>query len=588
MERKAKLTELTELTGVADIYRDALFDVFDFFSPKVKILVVVDPSISLTPGTNAFGIGKMIAHLRSERVGCMRFEVTLARRAFRNLDGPIIVNASPTAAQPKYERFHFDDVDTDGDPIINRFHEVWCFGFEPGNDAGPDTNIGLASRNPASPSELNVLTRFMNERKGGVFATGDHDYLGASMCSQIPRIRTMRRWTNADGVPPIGGEFNPDTADRIDTNRPATPGELNTASPDEIPFENQADAVPQRIEWVAHQSVIASPLFIRRRPHPVLCHPTHGPIDVMPDHPHEGLCFDNHEVDVDRPLGISGLSGDEYPTHGGVKPVPKVIAYGNTTPDPPYDLEKGTSPARRFPMISVYDGHQANVGRVATDSTWHHWMDINLPGMEADPDQTNFEKVMRYFVNLAVWLAPPSVRRRCLVVDLSRAQFEYVGMHELSRDLSTRSLGRTLRHYLYRTIGPCWVNDLLVDWIRELHPEFWREIIPRPNPCLTCPPFEWIEDAMLGGMGLAAMATMEPVKDAIHEGEVPRKLLDLRVLESAYHQAVKTALSEFGQDLRRSFKQDLKRFENLISKKPERPQIAKGVSEEESEELEAS
>ena len=69
---------------------------------------------------------------------------------------------------------------------------------------------------PASDAELIKLDSWMKSRKGGLFGTGDHDFLGASMCRRIPRLGTMRRWTNADGVPP---QFTPD---RIDTLRPPT------------------------------------------------------------------------------------------------------------------------------------------------------------------------------------------------------------------------------------------------------------------------------------------------------------------------------------------------------------------------------
>ncbi len=58
------------------------------------------------------------------------------------------------------------------------------------------------------------------------------------------------------------------------------------------------------------------------------------------------------------------------------------------------------------PMIAVYDGHQAGVGRVATDSTWHHWMDVNINAIKA-ADNDDWKKISRYFINLAVWLNPP-------------------------------------------------------------------------------------------------------------------------------------------------------------------------------------
>src|SRR5262245_26603603 len=175
------------------------------------------------------------------------------------------------------------------EPTINKYDQIWCFGFNPGNnDGAPDSDITQVGALPASNAELKVLTQWMNDRRGGVLAMGDHDYLGASMCHRIPRVRSMRRWTNAQGVPPIGGATRPDTALRHDTNQPFTAAEQSGGAT--IFFPNQEDAKPQSIDWVPWISQQVSVFQYKQRPHPILCHPVHGPIDVMPDHPHEGWC----------------------------------------------------------------------------------------------------------------------------------------------------------------------------------------------------------------------------------------------------------------------------------------------------------
>ena len=75
-----------------------------------------------------------------------------------------------------------------GQLILEQYHEVFLFGFAPDNSGGSDSNI---SAHPwyTTDNELKVLEDWMN-RGGGVFATGDHDYLGASMCHRIPRVGT--------------------------------------------------------------------------------------------------------------------------------------------------------------------------------------------------------------------------------------------------------------------------------------------------------------------------------------------------------------------------------------------------------------
>ena len=74
-------------------------------------------------------------------------------------------------------------------------------GFAPVNHAGPDANI---DSHPLvmGDAEKAAIDGWMDQG-GGVFATGDHDYLGATMCQRIARVGAMRKWTNADGVPPI-------------------------------------------------------------------------------------------------------------------------------------------------------------------------------------------------------------------------------------------------------------------------------------------------------------------------------------------------------------------------------------------------
>ena len=298
-----------------------------------------------------------------------------------------------------------------GVDVLDKYEQVWCFGFKPGNSGSPnDADIDQPIALPASNAELAKLAKWMNERKGGLLGTGDHHFLGASMCRRIPRLGTMRRWTNAGGVPPIG------TPARIDTLRPPSPAFEPGApgGPDDLSNSpHQGDMKPQPIRWVTWQTSYW-PIFWKKRPHPVLCHPKLGPINVMPDHAHEGLCIDTGSVPLGGTFDFDGTGAKpEYPAAiaGGAQPEPKIIAYGSTLGDPPYNFLKGPQPARSsFPMISVYDGHQAGVGRVATDSTWHHWFDDNIATLQA-ADNDDWKKISRYFINLAVWLNPQAFRR---------------------------------------------------------------------------------------------------------------------------------------------------------------------------------
>lgn len=503
-----------DLHHVVDVARPALIDfIKKYLRSHVRILMVVDTEISLSPGANAFGIERVIRLLRETNVGCMHFHVDSGVRSAAAFS----VVPTPAGTSAKYFGFRFDSVLPDGTRVIDHYDEVWCFGFKPDNFGATDANITSASALPTSDAELAALTTWMNN-KGGVFATGDHDYLGASMCHRIPRVGTMRAWTNAQGVPPIN------TTLRIDTNRPANLAEM--AGTEVVEFDRQGDSVPQLIDWVPWLSFSHHIWHVHTRPHPVLCHPVLGPINVMPDHPHEGVVFDHVPQPAVSLAAITltnvynfggGVSGNEYPTAGTVQPLPMVIAHGRTLADPPLMHEKGDSPAKRFAMISVYDGHRANVGRVATDSTWHHWMNINITQIEAAGGD-NWEKIKRYYLNLAIWLAPSHIPRHCFHIHVLESFYSYPGIEEFHPKAELLEVGYAFRHRLHKLYGPCWVTQFVLEVtglldisLRERLIERYlavpmpqRPFPPRPDPCLTCPPPELLEVAILGGVVRAA------------------------------------------------------------------------------------
>lgn len=174
-----------------------------------RILIVVDTEIAVDPASN-FGISMVVKLLRETRVSCMSFKVDIALRS----DESFSALANPSDVEPKYRGFRFNSAHNGGF-LIWDYDQIWCFGFKPNNSGSTDDSIiDQSFAIPASENELIKLDQWMTETKGGLFGTGDHHFLGASMCRRIPRLGTMRRWTNADGVPSLGG------TDRIDTLRP--------------------------------------------------------------------------------------------------------------------------------------------------------------------------------------------------------------------------------------------------------------------------------------------------------------------------------------------------------------------------------
>ncbi len=285
----------------------------------------------------------------------------------------------------------------------------------------------------------------------------------------------------------------------------------------------------------------------------------------MPDHPHEGWCYENNEIDLTAPLNVPTLSGDEYPpSAGGSRPGPTVIAYGTTTPDPPFQLEKGLSYKKRFGMISVYDG-PGKVGRVVTDSTWHHWFDENITQIEA-AGGTNWAKISRYYLNVAVWLAPPTIFHWCFAYEVLATHFTYLGFQEYSPKLNIFDLGKPLHTQLTRYYGPCWVTSFIFDRIELVDADFWawlkdrlfwKDGIPFPggDPCLSCPPFELIEIAVLGGLVRSSFATADKIRAHVEKNGDKAMKIDPEELVKLQLDGVKTGLKEFRSSLKKSIEE---------------------------------
>lgn len=522
-----------------------------FGRTNIKVLMVVDASIDTVESPGAFGIGRVARLIDELSRGCSSFTVHTARRE---------PHFSPTENNGHISvTFKFDDR-VDGSLVIDQYDEIFLFGLNP-EGWGPVVNN----------DELRALTDWMN-RGGGLFATGDHEDLGASMCSGIPRVREMRRWTNADGVPPI------DTDQRLDTNRPANSSEATGASP--ITFAHERDATPQEIDWIPVSSYRVG-LRVYERPHEILCHPDLGPIDVMPDHPHEGRTREVAEMNLTRAYDFgSGVAGDDFPS--GAQPLPLVIATGETHPAPPTSKPyKGDADYFKFPMITVYDGRSAGVkGRVAVDSTWHHWFDLNLYDLEHAADDTAWRKISRYFENLAVWLAPPGrFRLKCWFI---HAWFEYPLVEEVNlRKLDVRTLppdlGQLVRERFSRIFGPCTTTRFVWETLCDLAPSLCRGLErfdprpfndPRPPVCLTCPPFELLEAAVFEGILLGTIPFMETNARRIEELQKMDDAQVERMLDAHLATGINASVTRYARAVVNDLEHDLKAWHVALDVKP--------------------
>lgn len=527
-------------------------------------------------GNGGFSFKILLDTLRDDSaVSYANFRVTLATWAS---NPGLTLHKDPNAGsyEPTYTNYRFSSAESgSAAPILDGYDEVWLFGISPNTNFPVDVASITASPLCPTQADLVALTRWMSAG-GGVLAMGDHASLGANLCAKIPRVWTMRRWTQEDGAPPrIGPE-------RLDTNRPMRPSQdpavLNP--PEEIVFAAQSDDVPQAIEVRRYHrlSVLGSSGW---RPHPILCGGSLGVIDVLPDHPHEGWINERSDIALDAKVQFSvpaGVEDDEYPTVGGVQPRPQVIAWGHTLADPPHDHEKGDSPAKRFGVIGAYDGHGIALGRVVADSTWHHWMSINLsgtyePSTDDDPSTpaidplvglleaggADLAKILTYYRNVAVWLAPKAKQRRMLAYLAFWAAISTRTFEEWRPDTPLLVLGKEGRDVLGRATSDCFVSY----WIRELipiprlEPPTFKN--PKDPPCLTCPPDEWMEDV---GFGVLLQRMME-FRDSVLGDKRPARL-DREELEERLMDVFATARAEASQHVMRELSRDTEMLRERI------------------------
>lgn len=314
------------------------------------------------------------------------------------------------------------------------FDQVWLFG-----SSGANLEAG----------EIAKLTAFMDANRGGVFATGDHGALGLGLCGSIPRVRGMREWSAI-----------PMTIERIDTV--TNPGADGTYQ-----FSDQADQIPQRIH----------PVFVGSgstwAPHPLLR--AARTIDVLPDHPHESVCYGGADTrdTADFPAGLR----------------PEVVAWSVSAGRYLTDAGKPPTTPRLFGAISTYDGHLAGQGRIVCDATWHHFVNLNLLGLTdtSGAFTEDFHQIAAYYRNILDWLTPPQ-RRWCLWwIDLVVARYatrlfeEYVPLPPHPCPWEPRlELGRRVEAALAATAGPGAGWDLVTSALDAAdHSRFAELVRPR-------------------------------------------------------------------------------------------------------------
>jgi hypothetical protein len=411
--------------GLARFDLDEISTLSDSCRPRV--LIVTESSLDFMAKT-ALGLSRFLHGILVGSGVTNKPFITLAYRNDKHPEKKVTINGDEFEVNCS---FNF----ATAIPHVStaEYDQIWLFGF-------------LGNTSSLSTEEIAVISEFMNNG-GGVFAVGDHEDLGLAMCGSLPRIRHMRDWQHK----PIGNESVATAIERIDTV--VNPGENN-----QFEFNDQSDDIPQRIYPKYKVVPVVGSVGWTATVHPLL-----GPkgdrttpadfqkdIDVLPDHPHESVCL---EVTPATTLLCEGkvikVIEGKYKIGGGqcfvefpfsaCEPSKRVeaeiVAFAVSGGRA---IEEGRlkPPVRpqMFGVISAYDGHDAqpyeaggpNPGRIVCDSSWHHFVNINLDGTTSgrdglgkwshstNPDDCIFtpspelERIFGYYRNIIDWLMPPN------------------------------------------------------------------------------------------------------------------------------------------------------------------------------------
>lgn len=390
---------------------------FRWFCPKPTVQILFytdDSSVNLDPdvGGNEFGVRILRDLLVGDDSDIADFQITLLNR---------------------HDGGHASNKLTSG--VLAAYDQVWFFG------------VGQANRpsqpqNELTDGEVAALAEWMGT--GGVLITGDHSNprpndvdpslddllnLGRAIGHRVPRAGLLRRWEG--GPAQFDGNYN------TQVPTPETPiSEIES-------LDAQEDEWPQQLILKTYPVSTGGPLDASvywRRVHRLFCGRT-APIGIFPDHMHEG------HVEVP-----STFPTDTWPAGPSGQPRPEVIARGT-------DKRNG----ELYDIVVAYDGEEADVGRIVADSTWHHYFNVNLKGFPAGG--AVLSQLAQFYVNLAVWLSPPS--KRAQIACWLRWKLVHVPTVQMTYRNSRANLGLVAAGVLRRIAGPCVIRDVFYPTLRS-------------------------------------------------------------------------------------------------------------------------
>lgn len=514
-----------------------MIDDFSLPPTVIRVLIVADKNSGFTIdfGDGDFGLSEFIKALEINSVNLglyVDFKITKVHRAKVD-DSEVKTDFQFN----KPEMFNPKDYD-----------EIWFFGMSRFVDPkDPEFKDSLSLKD----DELRIISQFM-DNGGGVFATGDHQDIGNGLCARIPRIRSMRKWyfpdpgSNGEPVaPPVGVpgmEENQDQGQDSSTRHDT----LRAGDDLKYQFDDQSDDIPQQIIPKMYQTKYWNNegIFIKRYPHPLLSK-SRGVIKVLPDHMHEGECY--VDEDLTKTFSFDGYTTTEYPILPKTgKPLkPEVIAEAIVIGGHKDEYSNLPTKAKIFGVLGAYDGHKVNVGRVAVDATWHHFVNINIIGFNAsDKDKKVYNDIKTYWRNIGVWLAPKKIQKSILATALWGIRWTYPLVEELSPRTVKKGLSREgilyLGHVARYSLNNISSEEQVIQWLIPYLTEIEDIVSPWWGNSESAPDlvFDVIVNSVLGGM-ILSIAKEFPERN--QENKLRAETVLNRVLNSGVYLGIKAA-----------------------------------------------
>lgn len=426
---------------------------------KLRILFYGDDRVNDDPGALTFGITDLMRFITEGLKGVVDVQIEFVHRHQRD----------------RATRKEIQGANKLAWDFIKDYHELWIFGDRFANFHSVDVKT-KQPYNELDEYEQEVLLEWMKDN--GVFLTGDHSEFVSTMTSPdvcvedharfisrgaalgrfVPRAHQLRIWEG----PPTNCTDDPH--DNFNTIQGPDPLVLDLNG-DRLQF----DSIPQNL---IHPST-AHKLFSWIDESGQLV-----PITVFPDHKHEGKIVEPTVEELD----------DNWPAGS---PRPGVVARGND--------KRPFAMGREYDLVVAFDGDLANVGRIVADSSFHHYLNINLSSLVGRDTGgsplpgTALGQMAQYYCNLALWLAPQTMRE-AIKLDL----FANLANHPLvqsAKGMSRDTLGKAARRAaeiqvgasnLYQLLGTpslegAALDDLLtVALLREAQPALLANAIADP------------------------------------------------------------------------------------------------------------